>query len=211
MKTQLRYKVLRCLCFFLAFSWLNTISAQTTHDVTVSNGSFSPANLAIAVGDIVKWTNTEGSHSVDGTTTTFPSNPVSFGNDIGAAGWTYTFTFSTEGVYDYRCGLHTTTMTGKITVGTSTGIDDVSANNLKHAYPNPVSNVLYVPVKYNSVFENKLLTLSIYNLDGKIVVKRNSDYMSELDVKVEALKSGIYIYEVSLNGKIIQSEKFVVK
>lgn len=211
MKPKLYDKTLKCLCFFLAFSWLTTVTGQTTHEVTVSNNKFDPSELTIAVGDIVKWTNTEGSHSVDGTTETFPSNPASFGNEVGTEGWTYSFTFNTEGVHDYRCGVHTATMTGKITVGTSTGIDDVvSATNLKQAYPNPVSDVLYVPVKDNSGFENKFV-VRIYNLNGKMVTQNSSDYMSKLDINVESLKNGVYIYQVSQNEKIIQSEKFVVK
>ncbi len=213
MKTQVQYNIIKCLCSFLAiFCWNNTtIVAQTTHDVTVSNGSFAPANLTIAVGDIVKWTNTEGTHSVDGTTATFPSNPASFGNDIGT-GWTYSFTFNTEGVYDYRCGLHTATMKGKITVGTSTGVDDVvSVNNLKHAYPNPARNILHIPLKNSTGLENKLLTLKVYNLNGKMVAQSNSDFVSKLDINIETLKTGVFTYEVSQNGKIIQSEKFVVK
>jgi plastocyanin len=212
MKTQVQYNIIKCLCSFLAiFCWYNTIVAQTTHEVTVSNGSFAPANLTIAVGDIVKWTNTEGSHSVDGTTATFPSNPASFGNDIGT-GWTYSFTFNTEGMYDYRCGVHTTTMKGEITVGTSTGVDDVvSVNNLNHAYPNPARNVLHIPLKNSTGLENKLLTLKVYNLNGKIVAQSNSDFVSKLDINIETLKTGVFTYEVSQNGKIIQSEKFVVK
>ncbi len=210
MKTKLHYKVIKCLCFFLAFSGLNTITAQTTHEVTVSDFKFDPAQLTIAPGDIVKWTNVSGTHSVDGTTATFPSNPASFGNDVAGPGWTYSFTFNNEGVYDYRCGLHTTTMTGKITVGTSTGLDNSQlAVDIERAYPNPVGNVLYIPLK-STGFENKLLTICIYNLNGKMVAKRSSNFELKPSINVKTLKAGVYVYQLSENEKIIQSEKFLV-
>jgi len=114
MKTNFTFKI---YCFFatifiLALSF--NLKAQTSNAVTVSNFSFSPANLTITAGDEVVWTNTAGTHNVDGLTSKFPSNPESFGNAVGA-GWTYKFTFNTAGTYDYQCDLHAS-MVGKITV-----------------------------------------------------------------------------------------------
>lgn len=102
------------VCFVMALISLN-LSAQTSHSVTVSSFQFSPANLTITEGDEVVWTNTGGSHNVNGTKATFPSNPVSFGNSVGT-GWTYKFTFSTPGTYDYHCDPHSGSMIGKIVV-----------------------------------------------------------------------------------------------
>lgn len=117
MKTQFtthafRSFTLTCILAYLTLS----LSAQTSHSVTVSNNKFTPSTLTINVGDEVVWTNTEGSHNVNGKTSTFPNNPVSFGNDVGS-GWTYKFTFSTAGTYDYQCDPHAGMgMIGKITV-----------------------------------------------------------------------------------------------
>ena len=75
------------------------------HIVNVSNYKFTPKELQIEVGDTVEWQNTQGSHNVNGTTTTFPSNPESFGNSIGS-GWKYQHVFKTAGKYDYHCDPH---------------------------------------------------------------------------------------------------------
>lgn len=92
-------------------------SAQTTHQVAVTNNVFTPANLTIEVGDIVEWTCTQGTHNVNGTTATFPSNPESFGNSVAPATWTYSHTFTTVGDYDYQCDPHQFIgMVGTITV-----------------------------------------------------------------------------------------------
>jgi len=91
----LRSFTLTCILAYLTLS----LSAQTSQSVTVSNNKFTPSTLTINVGDEVVWTNTEGSHNVNGKTSTFPNNPVSFGNDVGS-GWTYKFTFNNAGTYD---------------------------------------------------------------------------------------------------------------
>ncbi len=109
---SIRFFTLTCIMAYLSLS----LSAQTSQSVTVSNNKFTPSNLIINVGDEVVWTNTEGSHNVNGKTSTFPNNPVSFGNDVGS-GWTYKFTFTTAGIYDYQCDPHAAMgMIGKITV-----------------------------------------------------------------------------------------------
>jgi plastocyanin len=90
--------------FIIATSSLDLI-AQTTHNVTVSNYSFTPSQLIINVGDKVKWTNVLGSHNVNGTKATFATNPESFGNSVGS-NWTYEYTFSTSGTYNYQCDPH---------------------------------------------------------------------------------------------------------
>jgi plastocyanin len=86
------------------------------HSVSVTNYKFTPSDLQISVGDTVVWKNTQGSHNVNGTKTTFPSNPESFGNSVGS-GWTFSYVFKTAGKYDYQCNPHASGgMVGKIEV-----------------------------------------------------------------------------------------------
>lgn len=91
----------------------------TNHQVqTISGNLFTPSLLVITVGDTVTWTNTSlGMHNVNGTTTTFPSNPASFGNGAASStAWTYSFTFSAAGTYGYQCDPHAPSMSGTIIV-----------------------------------------------------------------------------------------------
>ena len=74
------------------------------------NGSFSPADMRIAVGDTVKWTAAEGDHTV-------VSDGGSFQSDAFAADYephSYSFTFTQPGQYRYHCTL--AQMTGVIEV-----------------------------------------------------------------------------------------------
>ena len=76
-----------------------------THKVIAKGVVFEPKNITINVGDTVKWVNEEGYHNVNGTTKTYPKNPESFGNKVGS-GWTYKFTFTKPGIYNYQCDPH---------------------------------------------------------------------------------------------------------
>lgn len=90
--------------------------SQTKHIVEASNTKFTPAELQIVVGDTVEWKNVEGYHNVNGTQTTYPSNPASFGNSPGN-GWTYSHVFTVAGTYDYQCDPHVELgMVGKVEV-----------------------------------------------------------------------------------------------
>jgi plastocyanin len=80
-----------------------------THAVQVNDGFFAPANLTIAVGDTVTWTNADDSpHTVTASDAAFDSGTF----DAGA---TFSHTFTTPGTYSYVCSFHEE-MVGTITV-----------------------------------------------------------------------------------------------
>lgn len=97
-------RVFRTLLTSILLSVSFVLSA-TVHNVATAGLTFSPSSITITAGDTVVWTNTGGSHNVNGTQATFPSNPASFGNSVGA-GWTYSFQFTIAGTYDYQCDPH---------------------------------------------------------------------------------------------------------
>lgn len=83
---------------------------------TVGATGFNPTNLTVFQGETVEWVNTGGSHNVNGTQTTYPNNPESFGNAV-SAGWTFQHTFNTKGFYNYQCDPHVGLgMVGTVTV-----------------------------------------------------------------------------------------------
>ncbi|MDP2335495.1 MAG: plastocyanin/azurin family copper-binding protein [Bacteroidota bacterium] len=117
METIFTLKAIRyfALTFVLAYISSN-LNGQTSHNVSVADFAFSPKELTITAGDEVVWKNNGGSHNVNGSKSDFPSNPVSFGNNVGS-GWTFSFVFNTAGTYDYQCDPHAGMgMVGKIVV-----------------------------------------------------------------------------------------------
>lgn len=91
--------------------------ACSDYTVTVSDFKFSPADIEINVGEYVEWQRTSGTHNINGTTTTFPNNPESFGNGApSSSNWTYLKQFNIPGVYKYQCDPHANAMKGTVTV-----------------------------------------------------------------------------------------------
>lgn len=74
-----------------------------THKVNIQNMKFDPANVTIAAGDSVEWTNQMGMfHTVAPDDGSFPSS-----GNIGKNGGKYSHTFNTAGSIPYHCEIHT--------------------------------------------------------------------------------------------------------
>ncbi|MCS6934681.1 MAG: lamin tail domain-containing protein [Chitinophagales bacterium] len=115
-----------CLCGVL-------LVRSAVHNITVSNFQFNPASLTIQAGDTVVWNCVSGCHNVNGSTTVYPANPVSFGSgSVACAPWSYMFVFHTAGVYQYQCDPHATTMTGAITVNLPVVLPNVWINEIHY-------------------------------------------------------------------------------
>ncbi len=76
--------------------------------VLIRNHAFSPASLAVPLGGQVTWRNQDGG-----------SHTVVFADMVSermSSGDSYSRSFDTPGVYEYRCGIHGS-MRGRISVG----------------------------------------------------------------------------------------------
>jgi len=85
--------------------------------VEIVKGSFSPATLKIAKGDIVVWTNKDtSSHQV--ASDPYPSNDAVPGllSDPLAAGDSFSFTFNQAGTFTYHDNLNPQKLNGTIVV-----------------------------------------------------------------------------------------------
>ncbi|MBV9328446.1 MAG: cupredoxin family copper-binding protein [Chloroflexi bacterium] len=77
--------------------------------LTIENFNFTPADITVAAGTVVTWTNND---DVEHTVT---ASDNSFGSKALEAGDTFSFTFSQAGSYTYFCSIHPF-MTGRVTV-----------------------------------------------------------------------------------------------
>ena len=185
------------------------LSAQTYHNVSVTNFEFDPPQLSINVGDTVVWANVLGQHNVNGNQITFPDNPESFGNGPGPAGWSLTVIFDTPGTYSYRCDVHPDIMFGSVTVsGSSVSVGEIDEPNRFDFYPNPVRNELHW--KWNSSISPTDATIQIYDVTGKLTDKFQLGFESHKDVS--NWTEGMYIYTITRENQPIQAGKlFIVK
>ena len=95
-----------------------TYRYNSNHTVKTVGNTFSPKDIIIHPGDTVTFINSDlGYHNVNGSTSTYPNNPESFGNSVSTSLWTYQYVFNLEGSYDYQCDPHVGMgMVGTITV-----------------------------------------------------------------------------------------------
>lgn len=186
------------------------LNAQTTHNVTISGFSFSPPSLTIDVGDEVIWTNSTGvGHNVNGTTTTFPSNPESFGNFVGTA-WTYSYTFNTAGAYTYQCDPHSGAgMSGQISVNAvTTGIAEIDSKQLR-VFPNPAKEEVNFDVSGLDIEEE--MVINLYNTLGELVKQVKIGEEQLLTISTVDLSAGVYFYQLQTEAEILEKGKLVVK
>ena len=137
-------KLLCCFGFLVSAVWC---SAQD-HQVQVGNNFFNPEILTVQVGETVEWFNSGGFHNVNGD---LVGNPESFGNGNPSSDpWTYEFTFTEPGVYNYQCDPHAGVgMVGTITVE----LPDQSADD----------PIVITEIMYNSPASFDLEFIELYN------------------------------------------------
>jgi plastocyanin len=83
-------------------------------EVKITDFTFSPSALTVAIGTTVTWTNEDDApHTVDATTR-------AFGSGVLDTDQRFSFTFTTPGTYKYFCALHPH-MTGTIVVQAASG------------------------------------------------------------------------------------------
>ncbi|MGQ1785293.1 plastocyanin/azurin family copper-binding protein [Saccharicrinis sp. GN24d3] len=198
----------------VAFGMVGTITvvetSSTFHEVVVSNGNFTPKDVIIKAGDVVKWMQIEGSHNVNGSQDTYPDNPESFGNGEAASGdWTYAYQFTTPGTYDYQCDPHVDFgMVGTVTVTTVTSIEGQLAKKAKLlCYPNPTENTLFFKIEEDF---GKEITINIYNSAGSLVKSKNAEVSETNKIETSELIGGYYQLQIVTDSQRYQF-KFIKK
>jgi plastocyanin len=188
---------------FFAFGFITV--AQNNHFVEANGMSFTPNNLTIQLGDTVIWENTGGSHNVNGTTTTFPSNPASFGNAIGVAGWVYKHKFTVAGTYQYRCDVHGAGMSGTIVVTAPTNVQESKTLKEVSIYPNPSSDKVFINLNGRTAKETAL-----FDITGKKMSVYFGSVANGLVLDVSSLAKGVYFVNIKV-GEAVITKKLIVE
>jgi plastocyanin len=99
MKLAMACSVLLVLCL-LSVSSADKKATGASHDVVISQMKFDPAQIEIAAGDKVVWTNKDDrDHTVVATDGSFKSSNLSKGD-------TFEHTFKKAGKFSYACAYH---------------------------------------------------------------------------------------------------------
>jgi plastocyanin len=135
-----------------------------TFEVEIEDFTFVPGRLHINIGDAIEWRNRDAiMHSST-------SDDGIWDSGLLATDETFTFVFTTEGIYPYHCTPHPFMM-DTIVVGNPTGIDDQLPSipnqiELSQNYPNPFN--AKTAIEYALPFDSHV-RIVIYNLLGQSI------------------------------------------
>src|SRR5437773_2542170 len=87
-------------------------SFAATWRVRVANFAFTPANLNVAVGDVIIWRWQSGTHTTS--SLTVPSGARSWNRPIDSTNTVFRYRVRVAGTYTYQCNFHPREMQGTI-------------------------------------------------------------------------------------------------
>ena len=192
---------------FLLFAGLISVNAQTTHDLNWERDMGPNVDVTIEAGDTVRWTWIDNNHTVENDPAGTSVETFNSGF-IGAAGSTYSFTFTNIGTNDYYCSVHgAASMSGTITVEPALSVDEFNAvNNSFSLSPNPVSSnlILKLPNSFKSG------TIAFYDMLGRQIISIASNDNSPINLDVSDFNKGIYLIKVKSNN-VEQTKRLIIK
>ncbi len=112
-KFTLRLAKQRFACSALAIFLLMSAHA-TIHTVNVANFSFTPNAVNAIVGDTMQWHWVSGNHTT--TSTSVPVGAATWDSPMNSSTQTFQYILTVPGNYSYDCTIHSSIMTGTITV-----------------------------------------------------------------------------------------------
>lgn len=115
-------------------------ASAATWTVEMKDIGFHPANITIIQGDTIEWVNHDPfGHDVNATL----ADPLAdSGNTAGVLpDQTFSFTFTTPGVFDYQCDAHAPLMVGRITVVDASLVPSVTVDDPGAAPVEPGTDV----------------------------------------------------------------------
>ena len=108
-----RFSTQKLLLTAIAICFL-IVAKATIHTVQVANFSFTPNAVNAVVGDTMEWQWVSGNHTT--TSLTVPGGAASWNSPMTSSTQTFQYKITTAGTYTYDCTIHSSVMTGTITV-----------------------------------------------------------------------------------------------
>jgi plastocyanin len=194
-------KKLYTLITTTALTLIGLSANAVTINVSITNFQFTPSDFTAEVGDVVKWTDNQGTHGIEWLSV--PGGAVANNSSTMTAGSTFSYTITTAGRYDYDCLIHGSSMLGGFTV-TSTGIAEPVVNLITTAYPNPFKD------KFTLKYGKAVQSVKIYNVVGEQIKSIELSALEEkVDVDFEGVPAGIYFIRTYNDRTIVETKKIV--
>lgn len=168
------------------------INGQTIFTITNSGNTFTPADVTVNQGDIVRFAVGTFHPVLQVDDVTWAAN----GGTALSGGFSFPtgngdYTASTPGTFYYICTRHIGVgMKGRIIVNMTTGIDDGQIKNADKVFPNPATNYII----YQTANDLSIKEIRILDIIGKTVkILPEPDFSNgQVRIDIDNLAKGIY-------------------
>ncbi len=198
-------RIIKIICI-ATLMMISTKSFSTVHVINQTGFTFSPSNLTVNVGDVIRWVWSNDAHTT--TSKTIPAGAQTWDSPLTTSQRTFEYTVTVAGTYTYVCIPHESMgMGGSFTaVATTTVEENILAKDFS-IYPNPASTFINITtVMKGEVVLSDLLGKTLKKLKINELPINNDAYKLDLS----ELNNGIYIITFQpINSKKRYSLKFI--
>jgi plastocyanin len=198
--------------FSIILLTITTVGFSTTHTITNSGFTFSPATITINVGDSVMFSIGNNHNVVEVSEATWNANgntPLP-GFSLPFGGGLLPASSLPIGTHYYVCEPHASLgMKGTILVQSATGINENTSSNDFSIYPNPSEGIFQVDIKNTN--EQQIFSLNVFDISGANVLKLSFPAIEgNQEIDLSSYPKGIYFLKISDNEKSFY-KKIVLK
>ncbi|MBC7450316.1 MAG: T9SS type A sorting domain-containing protein [Cytophagales bacterium] len=178
---------------------VSTILNAATINVSIKNFTFIPASFMANVGDVIVWTNNDGSdHGV--LSGVIPGAANTFSAPTIAPTKTFSYTIQAAGSYAYVCSLHGS-MKGSFTVSSLTSTQS-AINVIEKLYPNPVTDKIHVEAN------TQMDKVNLFDVSGTLIKSWNESG-TKAELNLSKFPDGIYYIAFYYKEMLLDTRKII--
>lgn len=188
------------LLFLLALFFCSLQAYAIVRTVTVQNFQFSPATLAVSVGDTIKWQWSNGSHTT--TSLAIPAGAAEWDHPMSQSSQTFLYRVTKAGTYNYECTPHAPNMAGSFTASGVSGVGEIAATPVFTLKGSVVTDEIIIDL---DIIHATQVNVQLFNLVGRLV-RTYSDSRRETGTYQERylvadLPKGLYLLAVKVGNQ----------
>lgn len=202
-------KLLFCSALLIMLTIVSLNAGAAIHVVLVSSNQFNPNTASVNVGDTVRFTWVNGSHTT--TSVNIPNGAATWDSPMTSSVSQFDYKVTVAGSYSYKCTPHALGgMVGTFTASTVTGIQDLTENILTSIFPNPFTNEIFIEQGNEQPQYSQISISDILGKQIKIINIESLNIISDKRrIDVSELPKGIYFVTLKGNGTKAKTIKLV--
>lgn len=188
------------LLFFLPLFFCSLQAYAIVRTVTVQNFQFSPATMAVSVGDTVKFMWVNGVHTT--TSLAIPAGATDWDRPMSQASQTFLYRVTVAGTYNYECTPHSPSMAGSFTASAVSAVGEIAAAPVFALKGSVVTDEIIIDL---DIIHGAQVNVQLFNLVGRLVRtysnSRREPGTYQENYLVADLPKGLYLLAVKVGNQ----------